>query len=371
MASRHAVTVVTFVRNDRDREKCDAIRDLCEAVHMVPFSIPRALGNCIAALPTPLPLRVAYQRNPEMRRRVDTLIASGRFDLVYVKRKRMAQYVLHFNTPRRLLDLTDAVALYYERSLRTVDWLRYPLHLEEFYKIRRYEPKLVPLFDSTVVCSPVDARYLEQQAGRKFHNLRVIPNVVDTDFYQSSSPPTLPEHPVLMFSGLMDKHVNVDAARFLVDEILPHVRRKQPSAELLIVGPKPVAEVRAMGERNGITVTGYVEDLRDYIERASVVLCPVRVGAGTRNKILQAMSMNRPLVSTTLGAEGLNYQDGRDLLIADDAAQFAKHTLSILSDPERQRSLAAAGRQLVESQYSVHVLGDQLDALFREIGALT
>lgn len=371
MASRHVVTVVTFVRNERDREKCDAIRDLCEAVHMVPFSMPRAIGNCIAALPTPLPLRVAYQRNRAMRRQVDSLLASRQFDLVYVKRKRMAQYALHFTKPKRLLDLTDAVALYYERSLQTVDWLRYPLHLEEYYKIRRYEPKMVPLFDGTVVCSPVDARYIEMQAGRTFDNLHVIPNVVDTDFYQSSSPPAVSERPVLMFSGLMDKHVNIDAARFLVDEILPHVRNKVPSAELLIVGPRPVAEVRAMGDRDGITVTGYVNDLREYIERASVVLCPVRVGAGTRNKILQAMSMSRPVVSTRLGAEGLNYQDGRDLLIADDAARFAEHTLAILSDCEQQHSFAAAGRRLVESQYSVHVLGDRLDALFREIGALT
>lgn len=367
LARKHSVTVLTFVRNDRDRAKCETICEYCTAIHMVPFSLPRALVNCVLALPTPLPLRVAYSRNPAMHRKLNEILQDETFDLVYVKRKRMAQYVQHMNKPRRILDLTDATALYYKRSLKTVSWSHYPVHFEEYIKIRRYEPMISLYFDRTVVCSRVDAGYLEEQAGRRLSNLRVIPNVVDTDFYRSDSSPPTAQEPVLLFSGLMDKHVNIDAARHLADDIFPTIRNRRPDARLYIVGPRPVPEVRAMEQIPGITVTGYVDDLRGYIEKASVILCPVRVGAGTRNKILQAMSMQRPVVSTPLGADGLEYEAGQDLLIASDAATFAGQTLRLLGDPELRTMLAARGRSLVQQRYSIDVLASLLADLFAEL----
>jgi len=367
LSRKHSVTVLTFVRNNNDRAKCEILREYCAAVHMVPFSLPRAVLSCLAALPTPLPLRVAYCRSAAMRAKLRELVQADSFDLIYVKRKRMAQYAQHISSIHRILDLTDAVALYYKRSLETVSWLHYPLHLEEYLKIRRYEPMISGYFDRTVVCSQVDADYLEQQAGHRLPNLRVIPNVVDTDFYRSNSPPQDEGGPILLFSGLMDKHVNVDAALFLAEDIFPIIRRQRPDTRLYIVGPRPVREVRALEELPGITVTGYVDDLRNYIEKATVVLCPVRVGAGTRNKILQAMSMRRPVVSTPIGAEGLDYESGLDLLIASDATAFARQTLRLLEDSEMRASLVDRGWSLVQNHYSVDVLETLLSKLFSEL----
>jgi sugar transferase (PEP-CTERM/EpsH1 system associated) len=367
LARKHSVTLLTFVRDDRDRAKCQAISELCAAIHMVPFSQPRALVNCALALPTPLPLRVAYSKQPAMRQKLMEILRDDRFDLIYVKRKRMAQYVQHLHAPPRILDLTDAVALYYQRSLETVSWLRYPIHFEEYITIRRYEPMISRFFERTVMCSRVDADYLEQQAGQTLSNLRVIPNVVDTDFYCPDSSATAAPEPSLLFSGLMDKHVNVDAARYLVNDILPIIRKQRPDTRLFIVGPRPAPEVRAMEREPGVTVTGYVDDLRDYINQASVVLCPVRVGAGTRNKILQAMSMRRPVVSTPLGAEGLDYAADRDLLIAADAVGFAAQVLRLLDQPELAATLAANGRNLVQRHYSVNHLELLLADLFAEM----
>jgi glycosyltransferase involved in cell wall biosynthesis len=115
-----------------------------------------------------------------------------------------------------------------------------------------------------------------------------------------------------------------------------------------------------MGRLAGVTVTGYVDDLRDYVNKATVVLCPVRVGAGTRNKILQAMAMRRPVVSTPLGAEGLEYEEGRDLLIASDAESFAVQTLRLLDDSQLAETLAENGRNLVQQHYSVNLLESML-----------
>lgn len=373
LSRRHRVSVLTFVRDQADLDKCDSLRDLCASVHTVALSKPRALMNCLLALPTWLPLRVAYQRSPAMHAKIAQLLDAEKFDLVYIKRKRLAQYFESITHIPRVLDLTDAVALYYERSLETVNWLHYLVHLEEYVKIRRYEPRMVPLFDRTVVCSPVDAEYLEQQAGRSFENLRVIPNVVDTDFYHRTALTSADcdddaEGPMLLFSGLMDKHVNIDAAQYLVNDIFPIIRRAHPTARLFIAGPRPAPEVRAMVRLDGVTVTGYVDDLRACIDQATLVLCPVRVGAGTRNKILQAMSMQRAVVSTPLGAEGLTYEDGSDLLIGADAESFARATIELLEDRTRRNTIAERGRALVERGYSVNLLGDQFQALFDEMG---
>jgi sugar transferase (PEP-CTERM/EpsH1 system associated) len=368
MAREHRVTLLTFVRNRRDREKCAAVRDYCDALHMVPFSLPRAMLNCLLALPTSIPLRVAYSRHPAMHRKLREILREGNHDLVYVKRKRMGQYARKLRSVPRILDLTDAVALYYRRSLETVSWWRYPVHLEEYLKIRPYEPALARDFDLTVVCSRVDADYIDRQAGEALPNLRVIPNVVDTDFYYACEPAAETRQPLLLFSGLMDKHVNVDAARYLVQEIFPRIRERCPEASLHIVGPRPASEVRAMAQIPGVTVTGYVDDLRDYIARATLVMCPVRVGAGTRNKILQAMSMRRAVVSTPLGAEGLEYQAGRDLLIAEDAASFARATLELIENPARRESLADHGRELVQRSYSLDFQAARLTELYSELG---
>jgi len=367
LARDHQVTLLTFVRDERDREKCAAVRACCEAVHMVPFSLPRAIFNCLLALPTSIPLRVAYSNHPAMHRKLHEVLREGNHDLIYVKRKRMGQYARKLRSVPRILDLTDAVALYYQRSLKTVSWWRYPVHLEEYLKIRPYEPALARDFDLTVVCSQVDADYIDQQAREALTNLRVIPNVVDTDFYHAGEPAVESQQPMLLFSGLMDKHVNVDAARYLVEDIFPRIREHCPQASLYIVGPRPAPGVRAMDKLPGVTVTGYVDDLRDYIEKATLVLCPVRVGAGTRNKILQAMSMRRAVVSTPLGAEGLDYVADRDLLIASDADGFARATLELIEDASRRASLADHGHELVQRCYSVDFQAARLADLFSEL----
>lgn len=370
LSRSHEVSLLTFVRNPGDWDKLAAIREYCLTLNTVSHSLPRAFANCLIALPTRIPLRVAYQRSPAMQYQVQQLLQKEHFDLVYVKRKRMAQYVQHESGLPRILDLTDAVSLYYKRSLQTIDWLRFPLHLEEFIKIRRYEVDILRYFTRGVVCSAIDAQYLQTVARRPLETLRVVPNVVDVDFYRSHVVSTLTERPVLLFSGLMDKHVNVDAANYLVRDIFPRIRRARPDAMLYIVGPNPTRRLREFGRTEGIVVTGHVEDIREFIDRATVVLCPVRVGAGSRNKILQAMAMERPVVSTPLGAEGLDCTDNEDLLIASDPERFADQTLRVLGSRSLQRKLATKGRRLVVEKYSLESLHSHLNELFLEIGCI-
>jgi len=334
----------------------------------VPFSLPRALANCLVALPSRLPLRVAYCWHPAMQQQVHQLLHKEHFDLVYVKRTRMGQFVQHQQSLPRILDLTDAESLYYQRSLKTIDWWRFPLHLEEFLKLRRYEANIIRNFDRAVVCSHLDCGYLERQSHSPLAGLRVIPNVVDVQYYQSRVTLSALEQPVLLFSGLMDKHVNIDAAHYLVREIFPRIQRVLSQVTLSIVGPHPSPSVQALGRTTGVLVTGYVKDIRQYIEQATVILCPVRVGAGTRNKILQGWAMGRPVIATPLGAEGLEYRNGVELLSASSAEEFAAQTLRVVQDRVLQATLAANGRRLVVAKYSLESMAARFAELFHEMG---
>jgi sugar transferase (PEP-CTERM/EpsH1 system associated) len=367
LAHSHEVHLLSFVRHARDQEQLATLQPYCARIYSVPFSLPRALMGCLLALPSRLPLRVAYYRQAAMYRQVQYLLRHEHFDVVYVKRKRMAQFVQQQSSLPRILDLTDAVSLYYQRSLQTIDWLRWPLHVEEFVKIRHYEVDILRYFERGVVCSSVDHHYLTSQASRPIENLRVIPNVVDVHHYAALSPVAIPEQPILLFSGLMDKHVNIDAATYLVHDIFPRIRHALPHARLQIVGPRPASQVQKLGQMPGVHVTGHVADIRTAIAQASVVLCPMRVGAGTRNKILQGMAMARPIVSTPLGAEGIEYTDGVNVLIASDAEAFARQSVRVLQDKTLQESLAVNGRRLVATRYSLEQMAVLLHALLQEV----
>jgi glycosyltransferase involved in cell wall biosynthesis len=165
----------------------------------------------------------------------------------------------------------------------------------------------------------------------------------------------------LVFTATMNYGPNAEAAIHFATHIWPQVRAAIPDATLKIVGHGPPAPVRQLGQRPGITVTGSVPDVRPYLASAQAVVVPLRIGGGTRLKIVEALAMAKPVVTTTLGAEGLAVEPGRHLLIADDPDAFASDVIALLRDPARRASLAHAGRALVEERYDWGAIGAQLD----------
>src|SRR5262249_11929239 len=156
----------------------------------------------------------------------------------------------------------------------------------------------------------------------------------------------------LVFSGSMDWHPNEDAILYFIDTILPRIRRDVPGASLAVVGRNPSARLRAAAERAGVLVTGTVDDVRPFVREADVYVVPMRAGGGTRLKLFEALALAKPVVSTSIGAEGLALAPGREVLIADAPRDFACAVVSLLRDPQRRRALGLAGRRLVEQRYS-------------------
>lgn len=167
-------------------------------------------------------------------------------------------------------------------------------------------------------------------------------------------------------TGYMKTRPNVDGALFFVNEVLPRIHAVRPDVTLYLVGASPPHELtRCAGPR--VVVTGEVPDVRPFMGRAAVFVVPLRMGGGTRLKVLEALSMQKPLVSTSLGCEGIDVRDGTHLLVADDAAGFAHRVLDLLTNPERGVILARAGRALVERRYQWRAVVDAIDAFATDL----
>ena len=168
----------------------------------------------------------------------------------------------------------------------------------------------------------------------------------------------------MVFDGSMDFRPNVDAVLWFASEVWPHMRRARPEARFYVVGRNPTAQVRQLASLPGITVTGAVEDTRPWVACAAVYVVPMRMGGGVRLKLLQAMAMERGIVCTPMGAEGVPVRHGRELLLAGSPEAFARSALDLMSDPDRRAALGRAARRLVTARYDWSVLLPALDGIY-------
>jgi glycosyltransferase involved in cell wall biosynthesis len=217
------------------------------------------------------------------------------------------------------------------------------------------------------VTAPEDARALRELVPTA--KVAVVPNGVDLDYFRPLAGEREPA--TLVFSGKMSYHANVSAVLHFVRHVLPLIRAVRPDVRLRVVGSQPPRSIQTLARDPAIAVTGYVPDIREIVGRATVVLCPVTVKVGIQNKVLEAMAMGLPVVSTRAGLEGLVAAPGHDLLVADGAAEFAAHVCRLLADADLRASLGRAGRHYVETHHRWDVAARQLENLYHEATAKT
>jgi sugar transferase (PEP-CTERM/EpsH1 system associated) len=197
----------------------------------------------------------------------------------------------------------------------------------------------------------------------------VVPNCVDTDFFHPEETRSMPESaPTLLFQGVMDWYPNRDAVEFFAQEMLPEIRRAFPNVQFVIAGRNPAPELRRkFAAVPNLEFTGTVPDMRPYLARASVVVVPLRIGSGTRIKILEAAASGKAVVSTGIGAEGLDFEDQAEIVIADEPASFVREVVALLGDPRRRGSIGRAARERVLQRYSQKELTRIMDTVLHDL----
>ena len=351
LAQRHRLTLVSFSRPGDDATAVERIRELGINVHVIPrdprYSPVKLARGLIGHTAFPI-LNYYDERMVDVLARVT---ASESFDVVQAESLHTAEYCEVLSAPV-VLDLHNIESLLMKRYAR-----RTTHALKRFYaevtwrKLAAYERRICRAFTHCLTCSDEERILLQTTCG--VERVSVVPNGVDVDGYGSSGVVSMNgssrrHGPRIVFVGRMDYHANVDAVRWFCGHIFPRIRRARPDVVLQIVGGHPTGAVRRLASSGSIEVTGLVSDIRPYLAAASVVVVPLRIGGGTRLKILEALAMGKAVISTALGAEGLEAVGGRDLLIANPPAEFAEQVLAVLSDAE---VLGAAGRRLAVDKY--------------------
>ncbi len=359
---QHETTLLTFADPTRDAQRLEALRPLCADVLSVPppSPPPRTLPRKAIGLFQRRPISLARYRSHAMARLLRFLARSRRYDVVHVDQIYLAQYAPDLSPLPAVLTHHNVEAEIQQRQLQARSpSLRRLLDTLEYRRWRRYEVAISRRFAALACVSERDAAYFRQHVPQV--PAFVVPNGVDT---QAFCPPgRQTDEPVLLYTGRMDYFPNVDAMEWFCKEVWPLVRREMPSAHLSIVGRNPLPQVQALSTQPGIEVTGAVEDVRPYMARAAVYIVPLRLGGGTRLKILEAMAMGLPIVSTPLGCEGLGLHPGRDLLVAQTPVEFAWEIMRLLRDPKQRRQLGTQARCTAETRFDwAQIVAEQENA---------
>ncbi len=374
LSGRYRCDLVSF--SDSPVEADSPLRDLCDQIVTVPPPVRNTSGRVRTTFLSPMPDMALRLRSDQMYQALRPLLERRRYDIIQIEGIEMAPYGLwaagilreHGGSPWIVFDDHNAEYVLQKRAFLTDvrNPLRWPGALYSFIqwlKLRRYEREVCLRSDAVVAVSGRDAEALRSLDDRI--DPIVVPNGVDTSRYggfreeQKTIPPTL------VFTGKMDFRPNVDAMTWFASAIWPRIRAGDQSVRLLVVGQKPHPKVQRLGENPGITVTGFVPDIRPYIASAHVYVVPLRMGGGTRLKVLQAMAMGKAIVSTSLGAEGIGASDGREILLRDDPEAFAEAVTSLLADGARRRSLGEAARKFVEERFDWNVIAPGLAKAYR------
>lgn len=392
LVQRHTLTCLTFVPNAAAEQALMPLRDLCRVI-TVHGPAPRPLlRRAWTTLASPLPDMALRNASPAFRAVLCDLVAREHFDVVQAESIEMASYLVDLarharasssisHRPVLALDQFNAEYVLQKRAaitdLRAAFTLADPVRrgaggvysLFQWIKLAHYERRILRMCDVVIVVSEEDRRALERLGGTCH---AVAPNGVDTAFFSRET--LLSDHraplayaaPVIAFSGTLNFRPNIDALVWFIEAVLPHIHARRPETRFLVVGRRPAPIVRRLAEQGRLILTGEVSDVRPFLVGAAVYVVPMRIGGGIRLKVLEAFALEAPVVSTSLGVEGIaGLRDGVHCLLADTPQQFADAVVRLLDDPAFGRTLGAAARRLACAEYDWEAIIPRLEAVYQ------
>ena len=359
-AQKHNVILVTFVQLpelELKKENIEHLKGFCHAVY--PFEIPvdlsryKFLSALFLNLFSPVPFVAKKYDVGAVRIKIREIIKKENIDLVHVDMLPLTVYVNEFeHIPRILVNHNvESVRLY--RWFQTESNFLRKVYLGiQWLKLRSFERTAIDKYNSCVVVSEQDKKILKEMGVR--NSLFVVPNGTNTVFFKPSGKKT--KKNLVLWFGHMEVHTNKDAVLYFWREIYPILRTQYPEVRVSFVGTAPPKEIADAAKRNShIVVTGFVDDIRPYVDEASVVVIPIRIGSGTRLKILDAMAMGKAIVSTSVGSEGLKVTDGENILIADEPEDFVRKVIQLLIDDRLRQKISESALNFAKGYDWKHI----------------
>jgi len=352
------ISLVTISHSKIKQADIDKVKPYCKSITIIRQRWISVAVNLLKALFKGWPLQAGYYYSRHAQRRIDKLIENRNPDRLYCQLLRTAAYAQNFKGPKTL-DYQDVFSKGIERRIPTASYLMKPLLKLEYQRLQRYEKKLFNQFDHKTIISLPDRDYIMHPEREK---IVIVPNGVDRKYFSPGKSTMTHE---LIFTGNMGYPPNVDCAEYLVNKVLPIIHRTHPNTRIMLAGASPHAKVKALAS-DKVTVTGWVDDIRTCYSGAIIFLAPMQIGTGLQNKLLEAMSMRLPCITSSLCNAALGAADGTDILVGDNPQQVANHAVTLLNDPSLRLKIAENGFYFSRRNYSWESATEKLAELIRK-----
>lgn len=362
LCKNHELHLLTFLEDEQDKQYIDKLGEIFTAIYLVPLPKSKVYTNSLRTLFSNKPVQVGYFESRAMQEKIQQLVSVQQYDAVHIQHIRLAQFWMSYTGLPRILDLPDAFSLYWKRRIDNTSGFSRMFAAMEYKRLKAYEQH-ISRFPLALVCSREDKEYLEQEQG--LDNIALLPNGVDTATFHND-PDSYPDNRTILFTGNMDYAPNVDGVCYFTEEIFPLIKQQLPDARFIIAGQRPVDKVKALAGKD-ITVTGFIPNLADIYKEAALVVSPLRFGAGTQNKVLEAMSMGIAVVSMDVGFGGLDIRQGQGVFRATSAREFAEQCVHLLLHPGERIACGKAGQEVIRERYSWEQVAARLEGYFEQV----
>ena len=370
-ASEHEITLCSFVQSEEEQAGIEKLREFCAEVHAVPLYLraPRLSLVVDAALEVfgTAPLHARKYAKPRMRRLLRSLLQSQRYDVLHLDMLHLAELGRIENAPPIVLVEHNVESQILQRRYENeASWLRRRYIRYQQRKLKRYEVLQCNRAAQVVSVSDEDQKLLRNLGVTT--TITTVPNAVDTEFFVPSSEQCEPSS--LVYVGSLAWFPNEDAVDYFVTEILPLLEARNANVKLRVIGHIPDgAKVSRWRSSQAVELLGFVDDIRPHVARAAVYVVPLRIGGGTRLKILDAMAMGKAVVSTAVGCEGLGLSHDEQALVASSPEDFADAVCALLADRERATRLGQSGRDYVCRNFRWEEIAKGMEAVYRSAAA--
>ena len=345
LAKRNEIVLCALNDNPKVSEQ-DAFRALqpyCQSINFIKISKPQILLGLIRAFLKGLPMQCGYFYNRKAAKRIDALIAKHKPDMLFGQLLRVAEYIRYKNFPKTI-DYQDIFSYGMKRRADIASPITRPIYNMEYCRLKRYEAAIFEDFDVKTIISEPDRALFPHE---KRDEILVIPNGVDHDYFKPQEREKLYD---LVFTGNMSYPPNVNAVEYLATEIMPIVWKTLPETKLYIAGATPDPKVKkATSER--IIVSGWLDDIRDAYAQSRVFIAPMRIGTGLQNKLLEAMSMRLPAITSPLANASLGAKPNEEILVGSNAEEMANNIITLLTDTQKAEQIAQAGNDFTNRVY--------------------
>lgn len=364
LSKEHEIHLFCLNYKDEEEKAKQELYKYCKTIHIEKLNLFTSLWRVALSLFSNIPFQTAYYNSLRAKKRLCEFVDKNEIDICYFQFVRLAPFAKRIKQ-RKVLDFQDTLSVNMKRRADKSNLLSRLIFSCEAKKLAKYEAKMFDCFDALTIITDADRELLKTD---RRNEVKIIANGVSENYFEYPKRENKPFD--LLFSGAMSYAPNIDAAEYLIKEIMPIVWQQKPDVKIAIAGGgAPLSLQKLANER--VVMPGWVDDMKEYYSQSNIFIAPMQIGTGLQNKLLEAMAMNMPCITSTLANQALKAKDKTEILIANNAKEYADCVLRLLDNPTLAKEIADAGKDYVYQHYSWKTNCDRLSEIFYELNSLS